>query len=716
MSCRAACALLAFGLVATGTASVPPATVAQAGSAFVAQDTAARTWTIGSAGASLTVALASSTDFSIVRFGSDNGPAWVSGATADTVINVGGQSLPFGKRTAGFVYVGAATLVRGTTVQLDATFDLPQWRLRVTRHYAATSGSPTFETWTTFTPLGAIPVLRDLNAFRLTVPAGRIRWVNGLRGEASDIAGDASFTLRQQDLLAGERLALGAAGRSSEQTVPWFSIDGPGETFYAGLMWSGAWSLNAARSGNAIDLTLGLPPMTTSLMSPVDGPHAFFGLVPGGPSEAATALRTFIIDGVRGGRPIEPLVTHNTWFAYGVAVDEPSMRREIDDAARLGAELFVLDAGWYAGAGRTGASDFYSGLGTWRVDSTKFPGGLRKLATYARQRGMKFGLWVEPESVAQSTIGAHGLAEEKWLAKVNGKFGSSATAQVCLGGNVARQWVYDRLTQLIDDVRPDYLKWDNNMWINCNRSGHVHSATDGNFSHVNGLYEILAGLRARYPAMLIENVSGGGNRLDLGMLRYTDAAWMDDLTTPATVVRHNIQGLSAVFPPAYLLSFVMEGPRETLRDSPGLAASFRSRMLGALGMSFRAGEFDANDRAVMRSEIRSYKGLRGVLTRGTHTLLTAQAAQSQGPAWDAVQTFASSDLPVVLWAFQSDPRAGSFTIKANRLQAPFDYEVLTVGRARVGMATGETLMENGIEFLPLRRLAAQVVLLRPASR
>ena len=160
----------------------------------------------------------------------------------------------------------------------------------------------------------------------------------------------------------------------------------------------------------------------------------------------------------------------------------------------------------------------------------------------------------------------------------------------------------------------------------------------------------------------------------------------------------------------------MEGPRETLRDSLSLSAAFRSRMLGALGMSFRAGDFDANDRAVMRSEIRSYKGLRGVLTRGTHTLLTPQASQSQAPAWDAVQTFAGDDLPVVLWAFQADPRAGPFTIKANHLQAPFDYEVLTVGRSRVGNATGETLMENGIEFLPLKRLAAQVVLVRPVSR
>src|SRR6185369_9520745 len=119
----------------------------------------------------------------------------------------------------------------------------------------------------------------------------------------------------------------------------------------------------------------------------------------------------------------------------------------------------------------------------------------------------------------------------------------------------ARQWILDWLTPLLDEVQPDYLKWDNNMWVNCNREGHEHGATDGNFTHVNGLYEILGTLRERYPTMLIENVSGGGHRLDLAMLRYSDVGWMDDRTAPSALVRRNIEGLTAIFPPAYLLSF-----------------------------------------------------------------------------------------------------------------------------------------------------------------
>src|SRR5262249_25129446 len=157
--------------------------------------------------------------------------------------------------------------------------------------------------------------------------------------------------------------------------------------------------------------------------------------------------------------------------------------------------------------------------------------------------------------------------------------------------NAARQWILDWLTALLDEVQPDYLKWDNNMWLNCNREGHDHGASGGNFAQVTGLYKLLSEIRDRYPDLTIENVSGGGNRLDVGMLRYTDVAWMDDRTAPSMHVRHNLEGLTAVFPPAYLLSFVTEHDTEPLHDSPDMSLYMRSRMGGVLGLCFKSAQF-----------------------------------------------------------------------------------------------------------------------------
>src|SRR5262249_18790869 len=150
----------------------------------------------------------------------------------------------------------------------------------------------------------------------------------------------------------------------------------------------------------------------------------------------------------------------------------------------------------------------------------------------------------------------------------------------------ARTWILNRLVQLIDATRPDYLKWDNNFWLNCNRDGHGHGPDEGGFSHVEGLYSILNDLRHRYPNLLIENTSGGGNRLDYGLGADGDTAWMDDRTGPSVVERHNIEGLIAAFPPAYLLSFLVNSPDEPMDDADAdVAHQVRSRMPGVLGMS-----------------------------------------------------------------------------------------------------------------------------------
>src|SRR5581483_991244 len=213
--------------------------------------------------------------------------------------------------------------------------------------------------------------------------------------DTADVASPNPFTLQRKRLGTGESLTIGAAGRSSEQSIPWLAIDGVRDEFFVALMWSGAWSIDAARSGASINLSAGLGPMTTTVANrTIDGPHAVFGAAAGGLPQATAALRSYILNGVRAGRPFTPLVTYNTWFAYGTAIDEPSMRAEMDRAAALGVELFVVDAGWYAGAGESGPMDFDAGLGSWTPDPARFPNGLKPLADYAHALGMKFGIWV----------------------------------------------------------------------------------------------------------------------------------------------------------------------------------------------------------------------------------------------------------------------------------------------------------------------------------
>ena len=108
----------------------------------------------------------------------------------------------------------------------------------------------------------------------------------------------------------------------------------------------------------------------------------------------------------RSGRPFPALATYNSWFQFGIQIDDALIRREMDGFAALGGELFELDAGWYPALNAQDRFDFTSGLGSWQLDRTRFPGGLGVLSDYAHARGLKFGVWVEPERVSLSLVGA----------------------------------------------------------------------------------------------------------------------------------------------------------------------------------------------------------------------------------------------------------------------------------------------------------------------
>ncbi len=238
---------------------------------------------------------------------------------------------------------------------------------------------------------------------------------------------------------------------------------------------------------------------------------------------------------------------------------------------------------------------------------------------------MKFGLWVEPERVSLATVGKSGLAQEPLLATHGNDYGSALNAQICLAGAAGRKWVMDQLVALIDRVRPDYLKWDNNFWINCDRGGHGHGAADGNMAHVQALYGILDELRRRYPDLMIENVSGGGARLDFGMMAFTDTAWMDDRTAPASHVRHNLEGLTFAFPPAYLLSFLIDGDGEPIAGADDLALLVRSRAPGILGLTYRTELDRRRHRGAAEAADRGIQDLSRHHHPGHRDLLSAQA-------------------------------------------------------------------------------------------
>ncbi|HZP49107.1 MAG TPA: glycoside hydrolase family 36 protein [Vicinamibacterales bacterium] len=676
----------------------PPA-VAEFGDAFVAHDPNSDAWVIGSTDLEVTIGFDTSRTLSIQKlFNPTTGRAWdvTPGPEAPVALGASTFNLTASGGSTSLASAEAATTDAG--VLLTFTFDHHASGARVRRFYASYPGSATIETWTRIDATAPVDV-SALVGWRLTMANAPVRWLGGLRGDAAGNEGAGAFELAERGLDAGERIEIGSDRRSTEQFVPFVVVDDGRDEFFGGLMWSAAWRIAIERAGDRLNVSAFVPDVTTAATPAhaVDLPHTFFGVAAHSASDEPGALQRFVMNGVRHGRPLQPLVTYNTWFAYGVNVDEDAMVAEMDLAASLGVELFVLDAGWYVGAGQNGDFDFDSGLGSWTVDSGRFPSSLASLADYAHGLGMKFGLWVEPARVALSTVDRPGLARQAWLATEGGDFGQPSNAQICLVHADAYAWVYGKLAALVDQVRPDYLKWDDNLWVNCDRTGHGHGPADGAFRHVQALYAMLTALRLRYPDLTIENVSGGGNRLDFGMLALTDTAWMDDRTSPADHVRHNLEGLTFAYPPAYLLSFLIDADGEPIPANDDLPFAIRSRMPGILGLTYRASEIDDATAGILRAEIARYKGIRATIADANATLLSAQAPVD-ADAWDVLQEIGADRRSAVIFAFKGNASDGRIVVRPRSLEADATYDVESFDAGPLGSARGEALMADGIEL------------------
>lgn len=578
-------------------------------------------------------------------------------------------------------------------------------RVEVTRSYVAYPGGGTIEVWNTFHSTGTDEItLSDINVYTLAVRPGELAWINGLNATEAE---GGPFTRLSGELEDGQSFSLGSDRRATEYHVPFFSLSSGDETLFGALAWSGSWGLQLTRRNDVVTASFGLPPFPTSLAAGTthETPHAVFGVTSQALPEVQQSIRRYVELGLRQGRPLSSHVSYNTWFNYGTFTDEATMLAEMQVAASLGIEQFVLDAGWWLHINPDDQSDYARNWGNWTIDHERFPNGLGWLGDQARAMGLRFGIWVEPERVDLATVGQGLGPAERYLARSGGRYlpGSpdrdAWSAQVCLADRDARRWATTRLLELIDEARPDYIVWDNNLWVNCDRPGHGHGGGDGNFRHHQALGTMLDEVRARYPDLEIENCATGGNRLSLDLVARSETAWVDDRTEPSTRVRHSFGGMATLYPPAYLLSFALttaEGAGEV--QTADAHYVLRSRMVGSWGFSLFLSKLDEAQRAEVAGEIAKFKTIRPILLNSTAVVL-GQQAPAPGQAWsgwDAIQYLTPGAAEGLLMAYGTHDAAASATVRLKGLRPDVTYSVTSLDAGLLGMARGVDLMGDGI--------------------
>ena len=306
----------------------------------------------------------------------------------------------------------------------------------------------------------------------------------------------------------------------------------------------------------------------------------------------------------------------NNWEGTYFDFNETVLKDIIDNVASMGLELFVLDDGWFGG------KDFprngnYQGLGDWQVVEEKLPNGVSAIADYAHSKGVKFGIWIEPEMVSPKSNLAR--KHPDWVVQENGREVTTIRNQWLLDlTNPEVQdfvfGVFDSTMQLADGI--DYIKWD------CNR--HVEGAgstylgrNQSNFwvEYVQGLYSVYRRVREKYPDVIIQSCASGGGRVDYGALHYCNEVWTSDNSEAHT--RAFIQyGTNLIYPAIVTGSHVSAVPNHQTNNVTPLKFRFDMACAGRLGMELQPAEMTEEEREFSRKAIASYKEYRDLVFYG----------------------------------------------------------------------------------------------------
>src|SRR6266702_1478683 len=448
------------------------------------------------------------------------------------------------------------------------------------------------------------------------------------------------WNLHEQWIQPGKTILESRRGSTGDQNNPWFAIDrngsndqDSGDVWFGALGWSGSWQMSIEQDQlqqvrvtggpNSFDFGYRLAPGEH-----MQTPYFYAGYSHDGIGGASRLLHRFELSSILPHAPNPKLrpVLYNSWEATEFKVDVAGQEVLAEKAASIGVERFVVDDGWFGQR----ATD-RAGLGDWYVNLVKFPHGLKPLIDKVHSLGMDFGLWVEPEMVNPDSDLYR--KHPDWVLNFTGRPRSEGRNQLML--NLARpdvrEYVYQFLDKLLNENDIAFLKWDYNR--NWSEPGWPAVAPEDQkriyVDYVHNQDSILAQLRAKHPRVEIESCSGGGGRVDLGVMRYADQVWPSDNTDAFD--RLLIQdGFTYAYAPGVMMAWVTDSPTWVNQRTLSLEYRFLSSMQGSLGIGANLNNWKPEDFATAKRMVAQYKQVREIVQRGSlYRLISPQNGSEQ---------------------------------------------------------------------------------------
>jgi len=575
----------------------------------------------------------------------------------------------------------------------------PQYPFEVTLFYKAFAASDVFEQWTEIKHNEKKPVtIYNYASSMLHFDAERY-WLTQFHGDWAE-----EMKARESELTAGIKILDSKLGtRAHMYQTPVFLLslnekadENTGQVLAGTLGWSGNFRfLFEIDEKNSLRVISGINPFASEyLLQPGQvfrTPSMIYTFTGKGMGQASRNLHRWAINhGVLDGTGTRYTLLNN-WEATGFNFDEKKLTSVLDDTKKMGLDVFLLDDGWFAN--KYPRNNDRAGLGDWQENKAKLPNGLGYLVKEADARGVKFGIWIEPEMVNPKSE----LYETHpdWILKLPNRPEHYFRNQLVL--DLTNPKVQEFVWNVVDGMltaNPGiaFIKWDcNRMMTNMYSTYLKDKQSHLYIDYVNSLYGVLDRLRAKYPTLPIMLCSGGGGRVDYGALKYFTEFWASDNTDPLERI-YMQWGYSYFFPAISVCNHVTSWGKQSLKFRTDVA------MMGKMGYDIEVSEMTENELKFSQDAIANYNRIKDVIYRGDLYRLISPYKENRA----ALMYVNQEKTKAVLFSYTLNTRYGE-TINRVRLKGLDPSVTYTVreinvsdeGRSFMGM---RGMQENGRSY------------------
>ena len=413
-------------------------------------------------------------------------------------------------------------------------------------------------------------------------------------------------------------------------------------------------------------------------------PPAYITVSEGGVDTAAQRLLT--IHRTRMPNREDPLpVLFNEYCSSWGTPDHRRLEKIADTLRGHDIDYLVIDAGWY----RQPSAGWSDCGGDWIPEEREaFPFGLKAAADMIRARGMKPGLWFEPETCAPAS---DLFRREDLLLKRNGRvIDTDGRRFLDMRLEQAQDYLDERVIGLLKKDGFEYIKIDYNdsIGLGCDDPD---SLGEGLRQCMLGTQRFFRRIRERIPGIRIENCSSGGHRLEPSMMALSDMASFSDAheCPEIPIIAAAVQRMIL---PAQSQIWAVLRKDDSLRR---LHYSLISTFLGVMCLSGDVDSLPAESWEAVDRAIAFYRSVSPVIRDGVSDFYGQVSASWRHPrGWQAVcRACGNRTLAVVHTFGGSFPPAAELPVRASVIR-----QVLCSGDNRVSLSGGILRVELKEEF------------------